>query len=234
MSEWLTIGARRVPCTVRRSKRRTLELAVHPDGSVVVTAPEGAPEDRIRALVRRRTRWIRAQLARFETVGAVPPTRTYVSGETHRYLGRQYRLRIRRGRAESVRLSGGLLQVVTSAPRSRQRVRLLVEDWYATRATAVFGARLAKCLAAWRAAQLVAPTLVVRRMVRRWGSCSPRGCVTLNIELVKVPAQCIDYVIVHELCHLRALNHGRRFQHLLARQMPDWKRRKERLDRQEV
>lgn len=234
MSEWLTVGPRRVRCVIRRTKRRTLELAVHPDGSVVVTAPENASDARIRALVAGRRRWLHAHLERFESLPAPPPPRRYQSGETHHYLGRQYRLRVRRGRADSVRLEGALLLVTTTAPSDRQRVRLLVEGWYLRRATAVLGARLAHCVAEWRAAQVSAPKMAVRRMARRWGSCSRAGRVTLNVDLVKVPTSCIDYVIVHELCHLRALNHGREFRTLLARRMPDWERLRERLDRQEV
>lgn len=234
MSGWLVMGSRRVPCTVRRTKRSTLELAVHPDGSVVVTAPENASDERIRALVGKRMRWLRRQLERFESLPVPPPPRRYQSGETHRYLGRQYRLRVRRGRTDSVRLEGVLLVVTTTSPSDRQRVRLLVEGWYMTRASAVLGARLAHCIHKWRAAQLSAPTLAIRRMARRWGSCSPAGRVTLNVDLVKVPTACIDYVIVHELCHLRALNHGREFRTLLARRMPDWERRRDKLDRQEV
>ncbi|MFN8586869.1 MAG: SprT family zinc-dependent metalloprotease [Candidatus Eisenbacteria bacterium] len=219
---------------MRRTARRTLEIAVQPSGALVVTAPAGASLERVRAAVRSRVKWIRAQLVRFESLAPPAPPRRHVAGETHRYLGRQYRLRIRRGRVDRVRLDGSWLSVTTTAPANRQHVRLLVERWYEQRAAAVLGARLAHCLAEWRAAQLSAPTLAIRHMVRRWGSCSRAGRVTLNVELVKVPTACIDYVIVHELCHLRALNHGREFRALLARRMPDWQRRRERLERQEV
>jgi predicted metal-dependent hydrolase len=74
------------------------------------------------------------------------------------------------------------------------------------------------------------PTLTVRKMTRRWGSCTKSGTVALNIDLIKVPLTFIDYVIVHELCHLKVHNHSPAFYRLLFRSMPDWKQRKERLD----
>lgn len=227
-------GGRRVRYELHRTGRRTLEIAVHPDGRVVVTAPRDAATERVHARVQARASWIRAQLARFAEFRPFPTPRRYVPGETHRYLGRQYRLRVRRGRAESVRLEGGFLCVTTTAPRDRQRLRQLVDAWYLRRASEVLGERLAACLVRWRAAQLAAPTLAVRLMMRRWGSCSKRGRITLNVELMKVPTSCIDYVITHELCHLKAMHHRREFWQLLGRVMPDWEQRRARLDRQEV
>lgn len=234
MSPTCELGGRRVSYTLRRTHRRTVEIAVHPDGRLVVTAPASAPEERIAALIRKRARWVRAQVAYFAELRPLPTPRRFVPGETHRYLGRQYRLRVSRGRVERVRIEGGCLWVTTPAPGDRQRLQRLVESWYARRAAAVLGERLASCIARWHSAQLAAPKLAVRRMAKRWGSCSPSGRVTLNVDLVKVPSGCIDYVIAHELCHLEALHHGPRFWRLLERRMPDWEQRRRKLDRQEV
>ncbi len=234
MKSFVDIRGRRVAYVVRRSQRRTLEIAVHPDLRVEVTAPADTAEERIDALVRRRALWIERQLDRFEDLRPLPVPRRYVAGETHRYLGRQYRLRVVRGAAESVRLKDGFLRVTTASQASPQRVRALVDRWYAVRAHVVLAERLVECVARARQARLPLPSLIVRKMVRRWGSCTASGRVILNVELVKVPTSCIDYVIMHEICHLRAMHHGPEFWWLLGSVMPDWESRRRRLDRQEV
>lgn len=230
----MEIGGRRVAYSVRRGHRRTLEIALHPDGRLVVTAPQEAAESRIRTAVIRRRDWIRKQLARVEDLRPLPAPRRYVGGETHRYLGRQYRLRLTRGRVDAVRLTGPFLHVVTGAPRNPSRVRRALEAWYERRAHVVLGERLVECVARARTARLPSPSLLIRKMVRRWGSCTPSGRIILNVELVKTPTACIDYVITHELCHLKAMSHGREFRRMLTRLMPDWEARRRVLDRQDV
>ncbi len=74
------------------------------------------------------------------------------------------------------------------------------------------------------------PPLILRRLKTRWGSCSKAGRILLNTELVQAPVECIDYVIVHELCHLKVPDHSPAFHRLLNACMPDWQRRKERLE----
>jgi hypothetical protein len=154
-----------------------------------------------------------------------------LSGETHRYLGRQYRLKVQVGTPTGVKLIGRFLQVRTKSEASGEVVRELLEGWYRHHAERVFAQRLLHCLEAVRVLRLTqTPTLSVHKMVKRWGSCTIAGAIRLNVELVKAPVPCIDYVIVHELCHLKAHNHGPVFYRLLTRCLPDWEARKERLE----
>ena len=230
MTTVVEVDGRPVVYTVRRSQRSTLEIAVMPDQRVVVTAPISAVEARIHAIVCKRAVWIGRQLRSFEELRPLPVPRKYVGGETHRYLGRQYRLRVTRGGANSVSLRGAFLHVVTTAPKSRQSVRMLVGAWYARRAQAVLGDRLVDCVIRARSARLPLPKLSVRPMVRRWGSCTVAGRVTLNVDLVKAPPSCIDYVITHELCHIQYHDHSSDFYRLLEKVMPDWEKRKHKLE----
>lgn len=224
-------GRRRVDFQVRRSARKTLGITVQPDLTVLVSAPRRTSEAAIAARVQRRARWILKQQRFFEEYLPPLPPRRYESGETHRYLGRQYRLKVRESADESVKLSGGFLSVETVNKRDTKRVRLLVERWYSTRARAVFERSLEACLPRLRGVLQVAPRLRLRRMPKRWGSCTPGGVIYLNPELVRAPRVCIEYVVVHELCHLVHPNHGRAFFDLLRRVMPDWEMRKARLER---
>lgn len=123
---------------------------------------------------------------------------------------------------------GGYIQVFVHQ-RNPEAVRVALNDWYRGRARIVFGERLAAIASSLRWMR-EAPPLRLQVMKVQWGSCSPGGRLTLNPHLVKVPRECIDYVLLHELCHLKEHNHSKSFYRLLERQLPQWRRKKERLD----
>jgi predicted metal-dependent hydrolase len=206
-----------------------LTIHVHPDQTITAVAPTAHPWDRVRARLEARAGWIARQLRHFEQFKPSPVPRRYVSGETVLYLGRQYRLRVREGDKPVVRLIGQYLLVELS-DATPDKVKELVQGWYRSRANEVLRARLAKCREQTASLGLNPPELRLRRMRTRWGSCTTAGVVSLNPDLVMVPSQCVDYVIIHELCHRKVLRHDPRFYRLLERYLPDWKARKARLD----
>jgi len=223
-------GSTEIPYRYRFGRAKTLAITVRPDLAVEVTAPIGTPLERIRAKVCKRGAWIRQAWREFERFHPLQPPREYVPGETHRYLGRQYRLRAVSGPIAGVVLRRGYLDVTTPDPPSSAVLGHLVRSWYAERAGEVFGERLAACHRLAVVEGIPLPALLVRRMTHRWGSCTPAGRIILNLELLKAPCECIDYVIMHELCHLVEHNHSPRFWRLLQRVMPDWEDRKKRLN----
>ncbi|MCF8081344.1 MAG: M48 family metallopeptidase, partial [Desulfobacterales bacterium] len=119
----------------------------------------------------------------------------------------------------------------TRNPKHRSKVKTAVDSWYRTRAQDLLHRYLAKCYEVASRHGVQKPLLSVRRMKRRWGSCTPKGRITLNTRLVQVPVHCIEYVIMHELCHLKEANHSKAFYSLLTRCQPDWRIRKEALNR---
>jgi predicted metal-dependent hydrolase len=225
----VTFGARPIRFVVKRTARRTMAITVKPDASVVVTAPRGVGVEAIGARVRKRAKWIRRQQEYFSRFLPKLPPRRYVSGETHRYLGRQYRLKVVKGPDEVAKLRGKYIVVETADTGQRARVRKLVDKWYAERAKEMFTRTLGKCLERFHG-RIDIPRLLLRRMPKRWGSWTQRGVIYLNPELVLAPASCIAYVITHELCHLIHASHGQRFYALIQRVMPDWQQLKERLE----
>lgn len=210
------------------ASRRTLAIEVHPDSRVLVRAPKDCDQDLIARRVRKRARWISRQIAEFERYRPRTPPRQYVNGESHLYLGRQYRLKIAAAAKTDIRLSRGYLIVSAPGLVGPQRIKALLERWYLERARSVFGDVLKTSLDRFELAE--PPRLVVRTMRSRWGSLSPSGTMTLNVNLIRAPRRCIEYVVIHELCHLRHRNHDPRFFKLLDQVMPDWQPRKRRLE----
>jgi len=226
-------GDESIPYAVRvQPARKVQRIAIHvePDGRVMVDAPHGASGAAVQAAVQRRVRWISGHLAAIrERLARVLP-REYVSGESLLYLGRRYLLKVVIDETlhGSVRMRGGRIEVAV-AKRDAAQVRMALDAWYRARAGEVLAARLAAIVPSLRWVR-ERPSMHLRAMKRRWGSCSPAGRLTLNPNLVKAPRECIDYVLIHELCHLKEHNHGPRFYRMLDAQMPNWRTVKQRLD----
>lgn len=212
------------------SSHRVL-IKVYPDCVVEAKAPLNTPSDEILTAVKKRARWIYKQLRQFRLQSAFVLPRQYVSGETHYYLGRQYMLKVLvvPHQTQYVKLLRGKLEV-SVRQKSAEKVRELLNDWYRVRAKELFCKRLAAMLAQTRWV-VIAPTLRILTMKTQWGSCSPQGRLTLNPHLVKASRESIDYVILHELCHLAEHNHSERFYKLMRQVMPNWEIVKERLDK---
>jgi predicted metal-dependent hydrolase len=207
-----------------------MEIAVHPDGSVVVKAPVGTSPAAIQARVLKRAGWIRRQRDYFRHFEPRTPPRRYVGGETHLYLGRRYRLKIARGGANDVKLVGRYFRITVRGRISSNKVKDLLEKWYAEKAEIRFRESLARCWPPFEKRLSHPPKVHTRRMQTRWGSLSKKGSLTLNPDLIRASKSCIDYVITHELCHMKWHDHGPDFHRLLRKIMPDWEKRKRELE----
>jgi len=212
------------------ANRKTLAISVHPDLSVTVTSPRGTDPAKIRDKVRKRSKWICNARRDFGLYLPKLPPRRYINGESHRYLGRQYRLKAIKGRESSVKCLRGYLWVTTEGLPTPRLVESLVNQWYLDRATRVFTERLGACHKLAKQMNVSLPEMVVRKLKVKWGSCSKSGRIILNTELIKTPRECIDYVIAHELCHLKEHHHGPRFWRLLSNLMPDYEKRRHKLN----
>lgn len=215
-----------------RRNRKTLEIAVEPDMSVVVAAPRNASIEAIKAKVRKKAAWVRRQQRYFAQFHPRTPERSFIAGETHLYLGRQYRLKVIHDVQRDVKLTRGFIVVRTHFPKRTDVTQELVEEWYKERALAKFSERLEINLGRFPDQEYFRPIrLVVKELAQRWGSMSPGKRLLLNRRLIWASIDAIDYVITHELCHIAQPHHGSAFYGLLAQAMPDWEKRKEKLER---
>jgi predicted metal-dependent hydrolase len=221
-------GERLISFTVIRRKRKTLEIAVIPDGSVEVSAPEESSEDAIREKVRKRAAWIVKQQRWFKQFDPRTPARQYLGGESHSYLGRKYRLKLIDGDVDSVKLSGGYFTVIAKGTADPVKVELLLNQWYREKANKVYAEIFKRVVDSFGIKE--PPRFQIKMMKTRWGSLSKKGLMTLNLSLIQTPIECIEYVIVHELCHVKHHNHSDAFYKLLAQRMPDWEKRKQKLE----
>lgn len=224
---------------IRKDKARKLRIKVHPDQRVVVTVPMQVTDEFIHNSVKKRARWIWQHVQDFAKQKSDVLPRRYVSGETQFYLGRRYVLKVivDPEQVAGVKLIRGKLTVTLTHDDSNAsdgsdratKVKSLLDSWYHIKAKTIFAERLAAVLpqAIWVNSS---PTFKILSMKKRWGSCSTQGNLVLNPHLVKAPKECIDYVILHELCHIKEHNHSERFWRLLTQVMPHWKEVKTQLD----
>lgn len=223
-------GRKRIDYELSYSPRKTLAIDVHPDLSVVVTAPKDASDSAVEEKMQKRAPWIIQQQRFFENYLPAIPPRRYVSGESHRYLGRQYRLRVHEGDEDAVKMARGQINVYLIDPAHKSRIKSLVVGWFRQRAETIFKELFDEMAARASRHGIEGGSFKIQRMKNRWGSCTKEGRILLNPDLIIAPKQCIEYVIVHELCHLQEHNHGPRFYRLLKTLMPDWEQRRERLN----
>lgn len=215
-----------IRCELSYKNCKRLRIAVTPDLQVKISAPFRAPESFILDSLREKTPWVLKSINRLKKCRVLPSPLNYVSGEKLAYLGREYTLRVIRGIKAPVMLSGDELIIGLRNPEMKC-VKREVDKWYRTRAEIMFGEYLKKGLSVVSQYGVTEPFLKIRRMKSRWGSCSRSGRIVLNLRLIHLPPVCIEYIVMHELCHLKHLNHSKDYYAFLQCCMPDWKARKE-------
>lgn len=207
--------------SIKFQRRKTLAVHVLADGEVEVRAPLGLSERHIVRFVEERSDWVirtrEKQRAKHSWQNDVAP------GAQLWYLGTPRRLEVHRGVGSAVFVDADKLQVFARDPHNLPALERQLESWWRVQAEVLFGERLREISKLFPG--LAPPALRLRKMRQRWGSCSRRGQVTLNTELIKLPIALIDYVIAHELCHLFEFNHSQRFYRHLTAAMPDWQQR---------
>ena len=231
-------GTRTIEYDVVYSDRTTIGFHVYPNGTVEVRAPEDTDAQAIRRKVRKRSRWIAKQQRDFASfVRPESPDKEYLAGETHRYLGKQYRIRIHAldqepdRTSEGIELIGKFYRVYTHHPDNPARTKTLLMSWFRAQAEAVLPDHFEEGCRRMQPYGIEPSEMEVRTMQKRWGSCTPSRRVLLNPELIHAPPYSIEYVVVHELCHLKHPYHSDDFYDLLERVLPDWQERKGRLER---
>ena len=228
MHHSVQFGSKEIRFKLERSERKSLGITINPDLTVIVNAPESAPLEKIKEKVIKRAPWIIKQENFFLTFHPKTPARKYVSGESHLFLGREFVLRIKEGGKNEVHRKRNSIDLTV---RKKGNAKKTLEQWYRHHAKIVFG-ELAKIQIDRFKSYGVRPKgITIKKMQTRWGSCTPKRMIILNPELIKAPRRCIEYVIIHELCHLVHRDHTQKFFELQKRMMPDWVKWKMKLEK---
>ncbi len=215
-------------CRIRRSPRRkTLSICVYPDNMVVVAAPEKLSQREIMSFVEKKSEWVRKRLTLNREKQEKLPARKFISGEKLLYLGKEQILEVCERRNAGVSCEGGRI-IVSLRPEipagSRtQFVRRELITWYANMALKKIEVRVTHYMKIIG----VSPSAVrIKSLRSRWGSCSTRGGVNFAWNIIMAPETVLDYLVIHELCHLVHLNHSEQYWKLVEKFLPDHRERR--------
>lgn len=227
----INFGKTEFKFSLKRKKRKTLAIHVYPDQSIEVVAPEEASMEKVKQKILKRAPWIIRKQIEFSRIQPPLPKPLFIAGETFRYLGKQYRLKIIPKEYFNIALEGKYINVYLTKPYQPEELKKNILKWYRTQAKYVFTERI---LSVYQKTKNIGieklPEWSLHVMKKRWGSCTKAGKILLHPELVAAPTECIDYVITHEFCHIIEHNHSVKFYTILSKVLPEWEELKNRLN----
>lgn len=228
MESFIQFGSKKIDFHLSFSDRKSLGITITPDMVVLVKAPSGTPLEKVKEKVKKKAPWIIKQQSFFLGFYPKTPVRKYISGESHLYLGRQYRLKISAGKKPEVKYKGRFIEVIS---KDKTKVKMLMKQWYRHKAKEKFAVIAEPLIIRFKKYKVEPTGIFIQEMSKRWGSCTSKGKIILNPELIKAPTPCIEYVIIHELCHLVHHDHTQKFIDLQTKEMPGWEKWKSKLER---
>jgi hypothetical protein len=205
----------------KRSHRRSVTAKIRRDGVIEVKAPLLYRESDMLSFLNQHRRWIFNHFDRLQN--ADNQQKKYISGEIHHYLGKQYTLHVVESNKNSVFIEGNSLIINSKYPENPEYLEILLNKWYRNQAKTVFSNLLPPIIEKFRKYNVAPAKISIRDMRSRWGSCSRKGNISLNLQLIKLNENCIRQVMIHEMCHLVYFNHQAGFHALMDEMMPDWK-----------
>ncbi|MCX6328574.1 MAG: SprT family zinc-dependent metalloprotease [Bacteroidia bacterium] len=205
------------------SRRRTISLIVSPEKGVTVRAPYRTSFRTIEKFVNEKSGWIRKNLEKHSELIRINHGKLYVDGETHLFMGEEYFLRIKESVKSFVNQYDNYIEIGVDKINDCAKIKMLLERWYRQNAREHFVKKLNEILFRYKDFNFSASKLAVKSLKSRWGSCSSKGRITISSELIKLDERFTEYVIIHELCHLKYHNHGKDYYKLLEDLVPDYK-----------
>lgn len=209
--------------------RKTISLTVQPSFKIILKCPVEYKNEKIQRFLKNKWCWLEKQIKYFKKYERKILTKEYVSGESFLYLGRQYKLVVEKGKEDKVKLKyGRFLLSTTKNTTNKKHNKKILKSWYSERIVKIFKDEYKKVLKTFN--YDFEPKLITRKMSKRWGSFLSNKKIILNPKLIQASKECIDYVIAHELCHMKYKNHNAKFYKDLKNKIPNWEEVKEKLE----
>jgi predicted metal-dependent hydrolase len=232
--EKIEYGNKIIEFELQLEDRESLVIKVMPNSSIRIKAPLQNSDDEIIEKIKSKAKWIDKQQRYFQENYKTSLEKKYVSGETHLYLGKQYRLKVSEGDSNTVKLKNGYF-FVESKNANRINIKKILDNWYKKQARRIFQEQLEACFQRFSKFNIQIPEIKIRNFEKRWGGYSNKNNdIVLNINCIKVPKYCLNYILIHELCHSVHFSHNKKFFELLSAILPDWQKTKTKLEQFEI
>ncbi|MGL5050721.1 MAG: M48 family metallopeptidase [Fusobacteriaceae bacterium] len=229
-------GNRMINYSILKKEIKNITLKVTPLEEIIIIAPIKTTDVNLEKIIKKRAAWIDYNLSFYEEINSNKSKKTYKNGFSHRYLGRNYRLKVfKESDKNLVKYNKGYIEIYTKENYSEEKIQELLEKWYFIRAKEKFQEVYDKVYSKFKGYKIEKPKMKTRKMKTKWGSYSPNTkTIFLNLELIKVSLACLEYVIIHEIIHVIHLNHSKKFYGTLATILPDWEERKKILEKEGI
>jgi len=229
--EFIKYGKYNIPYTIKRSKRKkTLAISISPTAQVIVLSPEFLKNEEIEKLVKKKVRWIIEKQKYFKHLMAIYPEKEFISGEEILFLGRRYRLKIKKlsDVSEPILNIEGRRVVITinhrwDSDKRKEVIRNRLKNWYLSKVEEIIEKRINRYS---KQLGLMPKEIKIKDQKKRWGSCSEKGIIRFNWKIIMAPVSIIDYIVVHELCHLKIKNHSNDFWKLVSLALSNYEKRR--------
>lgn len=227
MEHQIQFGKHTIDFELKYATRKTLGIKVNPDTSVLVTAPQDLSIEKVNEVVRKKAMWIMNQKSYFLEMNPIDNEIIIKSGYSVHYLGRRYKLAIEVNNKEEVTYKGNHFLIKA---KKKDRADKVFKEWLKHRSMQKIIEFSKPLITRFATEHQVPDEISFQEMPTRWGSCTVKNKLIFNPRLIHTPKRCIEYVIMHELCHLVHKHHNKDFFDLLTQMMPDWEKRKAKLD----
>jgi predicted metal-dependent hydrolase len=205
------------------SGRRTIGISVLPDSTVIVRVPYLTSINTINRIIKQKYNWVLKHRDSYRRSENNPLNRSYATGSAHLFHGKETVLKIEKSGKSHIRFHDSTIEMGMAKTDDYDAIKRLLYKGYKREAEQYLPLLLKKVLVEHKNQMFRPSGLIIRTMKRRWGSCSNKGVITLSTELIKLSDLYIEYVIAHELCHLKQHNHGSKYYKLLSEVFPEWK-----------